>query len=261
MKKLLLLIVINLFLSISAFAQTNLFEKKVYAVNSDSLLYRILSPENVSKDRKYPLVIFLHGAGERGNDNEKQLTWGSQMFLNPINRAKYPAYVIYPQCPETSYWSFAERPKSFVPEEMPIDNDPTVQMKLVRGLINEYIGKGLVDPQRVYIIGLSMGGMAVYDLASRYPDLFASAVAICGAVNPSKLSQYSDIKWRIFHGDADTTVPVECSRKAYLALKKARVDVDYTEFVGCKHDSWNPAFNSPNFMKLLFQYSKPVSKK
>ena len=97
-----------------------------------------------------------------------------------------------------------------------------------------------------------MGGMAVYDLAVRFPDIFAAAVPICGTVNPSRLAAAKSVKFRIFHGDADTTVPVEGSREAYRALKKAGASVEYTEFPGCGHGSWNPAFCRPDFMSWLF---------
>ena len=90
----------------------NEFEKKVYvSASGDSLNYRLLRPEVEQEGEKYPLVLFLHGAGERGSDNEKQLFHGSQMWLNPVNRENYPAFVLFPQCPESGYWAYTERPK------------------------------------------------------------------------------------------------------------------------------------------------------
>ena len=88
----------------------NEFEKNVYVTASgDSLNYRLLRPEIEKEGEKYPLVLFLHGAGERGSDNEKQLFHGSQMWLNPLNRENYPAFVLFPQCPESGYWAYTER--------------------------------------------------------------------------------------------------------------------------------------------------------
>ena len=113
-----------------------------------------------------------------------------------------------------------------------------------------------VDTQRVYIIGLSMGAMGTYDLVVRYPEIFAAAVPICGTVNPSRLSVAKDVKFRIFHGDADDVVPVKGSREAYKALKAAGADVEYIEFPGCNHGSWNPAFNYPGFMDWLFKQKR-----
>lgn len=235
------------------------YKKRAFIVGTDTLLYRELTPEKPEK-QQYPLVVFMHGAGERGIDNEKQLTHGAQMFLNPVNRKKYPAYVVFPQCPETGYWAYNERPTTFNPDEMPILEEPTKWIKMVRGLVTRYVNDGNVDPSRVYIIGLSMGGMAVYDLAERYPTMWAAAVPICGTVNPKRLDKARTVKFRIFHGDADNVVPVEASRKAYLALKKLGAEVDYMEFPGCTHGSWNLAFSQPDFMKWLFSHSRASKK-
>lgn len=231
------------------------YTKQIYTVGSDTLRYRELAPAN-NGSKQYPLVVFLHGAGERGVDNEKQLTHGAQMFLNPVVRKKYPAYVIFPQCPEDGYWAYNERPKSFKPEDMPILEEPTKYIKLVRGLVTKYINEGNVDVSRVYLVGLSMGAMAVYDLVERYPGLWAAAVPICGSINPDRLENARPVPFRIFHGDADNVVPVDASRQAYLKLKKLGANVEYMEFPGCNHNSWNPAFNQPDFMKWIFSNSR-----
>lgn len=256
MKKIFTLIVLVAVAAITAQAQISLFEKKILAVQTDTLRYRELTPQNVKDGQKYPLVVFLHGAGERGIDNEKQLTWGGQMFLNPVNRDKYPAYVVFPQCAESGYWAYPGRPASFQPNEMPKQPDATKEIKLIRTLVRDYISRGLVDADRVYVIGLSMGGMATYDFACRYPDMVTAAVAICGTVNPSRLEAAKNVHWRIFHGDADNVVPVEASRAAYMELKKLKADVEYYEFPSCTHGSWNPAFNMPDFMKWIFSKTK-----
>lgn len=105
-------------------------------------------------------------------------------------------------------------------------------------------------------MGLSMGGMGTFDLAIRYPEVFAAAVPICGIVNPARLSAAKDVKFRIYHGDADNIVPVEGSRQAYKALKAAGADVEYIEFPGVNHGSWTPAFNDSEFMEWLFNQKK-----
>ena len=99
--------------TITLFAQDNsLFEKKEYISGKDTLRYRILYPINYDPAKKYPLILFLHGSGERGNDNEAQLVHGSKLFLNDANRAKYPAFVIFPQCPRTDGWGRVRRDAS-----------------------------------------------------------------------------------------------------------------------------------------------------
>ena len=234
------------------------FEKKVYVTASgDSLNYRLLRPEVEQEGEKYPLVLFLHGAGERGSDNEKQLTHGSQMWLNPVNRENYPAFVLVPQCPESGYWAYTDRPVSFEPDQMPSDVPLSPVFRTLKELIDTYLVMPQVDKQRVYVIGLSMGAMGTYDMAIRYPEIFAAAIPICGTVNPTRLSAAKDVKFRIFHGDADTVVPVSGSRQAYKALKAAGADVEYIEFPGVTHGSWNPAFTQPDFMSWLFSQKKP----
>ena len=228
------------------------YKKCVYVVGGDSLLYRELVPENAGK-KKFPLVVFMHGAGERGSDNELQLTHGAQMFLNPVNRIKYPAYVLFPQCPETEYWAYHPGiKKSSYPDSMPVVKEPSKLLVMVRGLVEKYIAEGKVDADRVYVIGLSMGGMAVFDMAERYSDMWAAAVPICGSINPNRIDKSRKVNFRIFHGDADAVVPVEGSRKAYLRLRELGANVDYVEFPGCTHGSGNPAFNLPDFMEWIF---------
>lgn len=112
-----------LFLSLSLSAQQGYGRDIFVSSKGDSLPYRMIHPESVKPGEKYPIVLFLHGAGERGNDNEKQLTHGGQMFLNPVNQEKYPAFVLIPQCPTDGYWAYTERPKSFIPAEMPVGQE------------------------------------------------------------------------------------------------------------------------------------------
>ena len=252
MRKLLLASALFLIGICAAFGQG--YEKKSFtAADGTALNYRLLAPE-AENGEKYPLVLFLHGAGERGNDNEIHLLHGSQMFLNPVNRDKYPAYVLFPQCPSEGYWAFLNRPDSFT--EMTGCDDITPVLQAVMELVHTYLENPLIDKSRVYVMGISMGGMATYDLVARFPETFAAAIPICGAVNPERLSVAEGVNFRIYHGDADPIVPVECSRIAYRALKKAGVDVEYKEFPGCGHDSWNPAFNQPDFMEWLFKQKK-----
>ena len=249
-------LLVFLLLTLSLSAQQG-YEKKVFISSSgDSLQYRLLTPEAVKPGKKYPLVLFLHGAGERGKDNERQLVHGGQMFLNPVNREKYPAYVLIPQCPPEDYWAYKERPKSFIPSEMPVGQEITPICNSLKQLLGTYLSMSEVDKDRVYIIGLSMGAMGTYDLVIRFPELFAAAIPICGTVNPSRLFAAKDVKFRIFHGDADDVVTVEGSREAYKALKTAGAKVEYIEFPGCNHGSWNAAFNTPGFMDWLFKQKK-----
>lgn len=122
-------------------------------------------------DEKYPLVLFLHGAGERGNDNEKQLVHGGQMWLNPVNREKYPAFILAPQCPETGYWAYTERPSSFAPADMPLEVPVSPIFRTLKELLDFYLAMPQIDKDRIYVMGLSMGGMGTFDMAVRYPEI------------------------------------------------------------------------------------------
>lgn len=245
-----------LFAGLQLMAQTGYEERTQVASSGDTLLYRLLAPERVEAGKTYPLVLFLHGAGERGNDNTKQLGIGAQMFLNPLNRELYPAFVLFPQCPDERYWAYGNRPASFAPGEMPVPTEPAPITRAVKELLDSCLASSPIDTGRIYIIGLSMGGMGTYDLVAWYPGLFAAAIPICGTVNPSRLKAATDVSFRIFHGDADKVVTVEGSRQAYKTLKANGANVEYIEFPGIGHDSWTPAFNYPGFMGWLFGQKK-----
>ena len=247
-----MLIIVAAALSMAAAAQER-YAKCELVVGGDTLRYCALAPQKVEQDKSYPLVVFLHGAGERGEDNQAQLFHGSQQFLNPVNREKYPCYVVFPQCPSGKYGAYINRPNSLIPQEMTIQEQPSAFVAQVHQLITKYLAEQRVDPRRVYVIGLSMGAMATYDMVIRYPELFAAAVPICGSVNPLRITEaVKHTKWSIYHGDADTTVPLDGSREAYRKLRAVGAEVKYTEFPGVAHGSWNPAFSTPDFMSRLF---------
>lgn len=214
--------------------------------------YRMLKPE-VRQGEQYPLVVFLHGSGERGDDNEKQLTYGASLFSNPSNVNKYPAFVIFPQCREKS-WISTNDSRVFMPgAETPAISESE---QMVVDLVKDVINNNPVNPSRVYIVGLSMGAIAAYDLTCRFPELFAAAVPICGAVNPERLADAKDVNFMIFHGEEDEEVPNLCSREAYKALTAAGAEVEYIEFAGLGHDCWSSAFNYPTLLPWLFSQTK-----
>ena len=222
----------------------------------NSMPYRMLSPSEIESGKEYPLVLFLHGSGERGNDNEKQLAHGASIFSNPVNSDKYPAFVVFPQCKE-KYWTGKIDEQFFMPGS-PVPPESKAEETLME-LINHLIANNPIDKNRIYIVGISMGGIAAYDLVCRHPDIFTAAVPICGAVNPERLSDARNVKFMIFHGEEDDEVPSYCSREAYKALNSVGTNVEYIEFAGIGHDCWSSAFNYPTLLSWLFSQSKTLT--
>lgn len=236
------------------------FEKQLFIQGEDTLRCRILTPLHFSPSKKYPLIVFLHGSGERGNDNEKQLIWGADVFLDSLNRSRYPAIVIFPQCPENDSWS--NNFKTNIKDSLGgFKADTLAQMKktpnLVLQFIDTLVAHGGIDKKRIYLGGLSMGGFGTFEMLWRRPDLFAAAFPICGGGSPEKVSRYaSKLPVWVFHGDADPVVPVGNSRLMVKALQSTGAKVKYTEYPGIGHDSWKNAFAEPGLMAWIFGQQK-----
>jgi len=147
----------------------SLLEKRIFQSEKGVLPYRILFPENYDKSVKYPLVLFLHGGGERGDDNEKHLVHGVKHFLEPANRRAYPCILIVPQCPEDSYWASVKFERTKYPLELDFNYayDITRGLQLAIDLTKNIIKSEAVDKKRVYITGMSMGGMGTLEAVYR----------------------------------------------------------------------------------------------
>jgi predicted peptidase len=232
-----------------------LYEKFQFIQNGDTLPYRILLPENYDSSKAYPLVYFLHGRGESGNDNEKQLSNGSALFLRDSIRQSYPAIVVFPQCAANSYWSNVhtiadskgKRTFYFVP-----DGEASSSMKLLLSLSYNLEVRYKIKKDQVYVMGLSMGGMGTFEFVRRKPGYFAAAVAICGGASPATALSMKKTKWWIFHGGKDDIVLPEFSDKMQAALKKAGATVRYTVYPEANHNSWDPAFREPELLSWMF---------
>lgn len=224
------------------------YEARVYKSGEKILPYRLLKPTKITEGEKYPLVLFLHGAGERGNDNAKQLVHGAKEFLKPENRKKYPCFVVAPQCPSGSWWSAGTRENLRTFREKP--HEP---IRMTLDVLDQLCREFPVDKNRIYITGLSMGGYATWDLISRKPDLFAAAAPVCGGGDTAKAGVISKLPIWAFHGDADKAVPVAQSRSMIAAIEKAGGKPKYTEYPGVGHDSWTRTYANPEFFAWLFE--------
>lgn len=216
----------------------------------DTLNYRMLYPD-ADTMRKYPLIIFLHGSGERGNDNDAQLKWGVMNFATDEMMTMYPAIVVVPQCPAGLTWSNFTRTNNN--RLMTLQPNPSKPMELVIALIQQLIKKATVDSNRIYITGLSMGGYGTFDAIERYPNLFAAAMPVCGGGDTSKAAAIAHIPMWIFHGSEDPSVSPFNSLDMLQALMKAGAHPGYTQFPETGHFSWLAAYSNKLAIEWLFR--------
>lgn len=249
------LLAILLFLVAGQLKAQEEFKKEHLIGAGDTLNYRILYPQKMRAGKKYPLVLFLHGSGERGSDNEKQLTHGAKLFLNTKNQKKYPAVVVFPQCPENQMWSRREKEQSGSGKwifRFPLGPEPTEPARLVNQLVEELSRKDYIDVDRIYMMGLSMGGIGALEFLYRWPDKYAAAVVICGGHNPQLASTYCHVPVWFFHGGKDDVVPPENSRAVFNELRRCNPDSKYTLYPDANHNSWDPAFSEPDLLQWIF---------
>lgn len=235
------------------------YESKALVHRRDTLPYRILYPENYDRAKEYPVVFFLHGAGERGNDNASQLTHGASLFLQDSLRQQFPAIVVFPQCPSDSYWSNVSIEakegggRNFFFQHK---GKPSKAMAMLLRLTKHIVKEEAVDKSRVYVGGLSMGAMGTFELLRRRPKVFAAAFAICGGDNTRNVAKYAHVPLWIFHGEKDDVVPPDHSRVLVYHLQQLGAEPRYTFYPDANHNSWDPAFAEPDFLPWLFSNSK-----
>jgi predicted peptidase len=223
----------------------------------EAFKYRLLKPAKIEEGKTYPLVVFLHGAGERGDDNVAQLKYFPEMMAKAEYREKYPCFIIAPQCREGKSWSGFGRRRNNAGNAASDANEPSDQLKVVMQILDKTIKENPVDSSRLYLTGLSMGGYGSWDWATREPDRFASVVPICGGGDDSKADRLVKLPIWAVHGDADEAVPVERSRTMIAAIKKAGGNPKYTELAGVGHNSWTPAYTDPDgVVKWMFEQKK-----
>ncbi len=211
-----------------------------------NLGYRLFTPAGYDKAKKYPLVIALHGSGERGNNNTAQITANqlANIWTEDSLQNRVPHFVMAPQCPGESTWVQYNKPLA----GRPLSGSLKIVLEIVDSLAREFN----LDADRVYCVGLSMGGFATWELAQRYPDKFAAIVPICGWADTSKAALIKALPTWAFHGGSDPTVPVAGSRDMIAALRAAGGSPKYTEYPGVGHESWVPALKEKELSPWLF---------
>jgi predicted peptidase len=240
------------------------FLDRTISVQGTTYKYEVFVPEDWTPHGKWPIILYLHGSGERGDDGLQQTDTGIGTIIRS-DRERVPAVVVMPQCRKNIWWI-----------QPPMDD---LAIAALEAATKEFHG----DPRRTYLTGMSMGGYGVWHLAEKYPGRFAALVVICGGIHPretllkahpelAKLApsdqptSYAEAADKVgkvpvwlFHGAADDIVPVTESQRMAAALKAVGAEVHYTEYPGVKHVSWDKAYDEPKLFPWLLSKSLPAN--
>ena len=201
----------------------NMFEARSHTFNETTLPYRLFVPENYDSMQSYPLVLALHGSGERGSDNQHIQLWRlATSWADPINQANYPCFVVAPQCPAERSWVYDFNG--------PIGPELATVMDLLDSLSREFS----IDENRLYVTGLSMGGFGTFDLIQRFPHRFAAAIPMSAGGDPAQAAKIANLPIWNFHGKIDDEVDVALSRNTIAAIEEAGQPAVYTH---CKFEN------------------------
>ena len=228
-----------------------------YDIKDQSLNYRILFPKNFDKSKSYPLTLFLHGIAERGDDNKLQLKYVDKVFLNQNNYDNFQSVVIFPQAPLDDNWSSRILTDNEIRQVFPESEKPTKSLDLVIKLMDSLVKEDFINRNRVYLSGLSNGAMGSFELLKNRPNMFASAVLICGGGNPRWAKDFAKTTpvW-IAHGSDDDVVFPELSINMVKAIIKHGGSPKFTLYENVNHESWFNVFNDPNYLKWMFSFTK-----
>lgn len=234
------------------------FEAREYTdAEGNVLRYRLFIPRNYDPERSYPLVFFMHGAGERGSDNRAQISIRStRLWAEDRVQAEHPNFMVAPQVPTGQQW--VNVPFNIGSHMQP--KEPSEPMRLTLALLAALQEEFNIDADRLYATGLSMGGYGAWDVVTRHPEMFAAAVPICGGADPSKAPLIVNLPVWNFHGSDDPVVPVRGSREMIAALRDAGGEPLYTEYEGAGHNVWDRAYSEPELVPWMFSQGRRRSK-
>jgi len=206
-------------------------------VKTLDLQYIVYTPADFDPhaDKKWPMIYFLHGINQRGSDIELVKKYGIPNNLEAGE--ELPFIVVCPQCPAGSFW--------------PLENDALV------ALLGEIVEQYPVDRDRIYLTGYSMGGYGTWDLALKYPDMFAAISPVCGGLMPGRnLESLKSLPIWTFHGDQDSVVPIRESQMVVDALQAMGSSVQFTIYPGVDHDSWTETYQNPTLYAWFLQHTR-----
>lgn len=229
--------------------------------NANTVLpYRLILPDNYDDAKTYPLIFFFHGAGERGNDNKLQFFHLVQYIYD---NAPEDCIIVAPQCPLNDQW--VDTPwinGAYSTDTVKESNEMVAVMELLSDLEAKYS----VDEDRIYAIGLSMGGFATWDIITRHNDVIAAAIPICGGGDPSKAEVLKETPIFTFHAINDTAVPYQGTKQTVDAIKGVGgTKIEYTQYTTGGHGIWNQAIQTKGLLEKLFKcklsdrYPKEIS--
>ena len=232
MRKLFMITLLSLSIIVPSMGQSA--QQKMKTTIQAEINYLMFLPKDYVKTGKpSPMIVFLHGSGERGSDLEKVKAWGPPAIVE--KNPDFPFIVISPQCPEGQWWNIF----------------------LLKGMIDDVLAKYNVDKSRVYLTGLSMGGFGSWELATTFPDYFAAVAPICGGGNPLLVLKLKNTPVWVFHGKKDTSVPEQQSAIMVDALKKIGADVEYTVLPEGGHsDAWIYAYDKAGLFDWFLKHLK-----
>ncbi len=211
------------------------------------LKYRWSAPEKLEPGKTYPFVLFLHGSGERGDDNHAQLKHGVLPIIEGAAKQGQPIFLIAPQCPKDRWWSPVDMKKM----SLTAAREPNSLLESVLELVDETFKTQPADSKRFLVTGISMGGFATWDLLGRVPQKIAAAIPICGGGDVSLTATYKDVAIWAFHGEADPVVPAKSTRELISALEAAGGKPKSTFYPGVDHDSWTMTYNDPAVIRWM----------
>lgn len=207
-------------------------KQKAELVVRITMNYLLYLPEDYDQKESWPLILFLHGAGERGDDLELVKVHGPPKLI--ANGQKFPFIVVSPQCPEALSWD---------PEKL-------------TALLDTIVEKYKVDTDRIYVTGLSMGGFGTWSLAMHTPDRFAAIAPICGGGESRYADRIVGLPIWAFHGDKDEAVPIKRSQDIVNAVQKAGGNVEFTVYPGVGHDSWTETYDNPKLYEWFLSHTR-----
>lgn len=213
------------------------FEKTV--TRTLSCQYLLFLPAGYDEnEQKWPLILFLHGAGERGDDLEKVKVHGPPKIVE--KKKNFPFILVSPQCPEEKWWP----------------NEVDMLINLLDDIVNRYN----VDTERIYLTGLSMGGYGVWRLATEYPERFAAIAPICSGAMPALADRLKNVPVWAFHGAKDDVVPLKESEDMVDALKTCGGNAKLTVYPEVEHDSWTETYENQELYKWFLEHRKSKEK-